>query len=126
MTDKPAIIDPCVLNCPQQSTDPDTFKKTHNQSDPGSLQPCISDTDSFRVCAFSEVDFLLHGGSCSAQNFIYFSRAEGETGAEDRAVLECEGCEEGSQAVLGQVSSLHCGHSYGIMLKATTYCNKQF
>ncbi|XP_044050666.1 uncharacterized protein LOC122875507 isoform X2 [Siniperca chuatsi] len=46
--DKPAIIDPYVLNCLHQSTDPNTFKKAHNQSESGSLQSCTIDTGSLQ------------------------------------------------------------------------------
>ncbi|XP_051237928.1 uncharacterized protein LOC127353026 [Dicentrarchus labrax] len=46
--DKPVIIDPHVLNCLHQSTDPNTLIKAHNRSNSGSLKSCPFDTDSLQ------------------------------------------------------------------------------
>ncbi|XP_056243135.1 uncharacterized protein LOC130176210 [Seriola aureovittata] len=46
--DKPVIINPQVLNCVHQSTDPNSFKKAYN-SDTGSLHSCTIDADSLQT-----------------------------------------------------------------------------
>lgn len=100
-----------ALNCLHQSTEPNTFIKTHNQSDSGytvcTVQSCTFDTDSLQVCACSVADFPLCGISGPVDHHIYFPCTEGETVGEEGAVWECEDCEEtqeSSQALLGQVS----------------------
>lgn len=99
--DKPVNVDHL-----HQSTNPITFKTAYNQSDSGSLQPCIIDTDSSQVCAFSGADFLPYGGRSSVHQYwhlFYVPHTDGEVDGGKRAVWECEEIKESSQAVLGQV-----------------------
>lgn len=101
-----------ALNRLHQSTEPNTFIKTHHQSDSGSVQSCTFDTDSLQVCACSVADFPLRGISGPVDHHIYFPCTEGGAVGEEGAVWECEDCEEAqesSQALLGQVSILRLG-----------------
>lgn len=57
--DKPSIMDPHLLGCLHQSTDPNAFKKPHT-SGTGSLHSSSTGADSLQVCVFAVWRIFSH------------------------------------------------------------------
>ncbi|CAK6951145.1 uncharacterized protein LOC121897345 [Scomber scombrus] len=84
------IIDPHVLNCLHQSTDPNTFKKAHN-SDLGSAQSCTFDTDNTQA------------GQEEPETNVSTHQVGNSQSSESKNVLQRS---SGSPAILGEMAVL--------------------